>query len=237
MNNRHLTLALACVVCALAWPAPGEAVEQLEWRSNSHLRLGGGWYASPWEGMGIDGYQLGLAYHYAAGKNVLLGPVLNYTGLKAERPLQDLPSYSVSEPMLKLRVHQVRLGLKGIFSPMPRVPEPKRTRSTRGKASSPAPVWFYGAVDTGLAVHYVTERDQQGISFSETSGDWYIKPGIGVLIAPRSPLTVFVELGYTLVPTYKLREKQFNFYGAPETVDAKLNTDGIVLEAGVAYQF
>jgi hypothetical protein len=236
LKRQNLPLLLG-VVCALLLPARGEAVDDLEWRSNSHLRLGGGWYASPGEGMGLDGYQLGVAYHYAASNHVLLGPAFNYAGIKAERPLQDLPLFSDPDPALKLRIHQVRLGLKGLFSPMPREPAPQRRGARRAKATPP-PFWVYGAIDTGLAIHYVSElAGQDGTSFSDTSGDWYIKPGVGVLIAPRSPLTVFVELGYTVVPTYKLRDKQFSFYGAPTPVEAQFNTDGFVLEAGVAFQF
>lgn len=237
MKRQILPLLLG-VACALCLPARGEAVEELEWRSNSHFRLGGGWYASPGEGMGLDGFQLGVAYHYAASNHVLLGPAFNYTGLKAERALQDLPQFADPEPVLKLRIHQVRLGLKGLFSPMPREPKPQRRARGRSRQAAPPPFWFYGAIDTGLAVHYISELDSAaGASFSDSSGDWYIKPGLGVLIAPRSPLTVFVELGYTLMPTYKLRDKTFSFYGAPTQVEADFNTDGLVLEAGIAYQF
>jgi hypothetical protein len=230
VKNAPLAAALGALVLLLA-PSRAAALEELDWRSNSHLRFGAGWYASPWEGMALDGYQVGLGYHYALSPNALLGPVFNYSGLKAERPIEDLPKFSSADEDRKLRIHQTRLGLKGMLSPQ------ERLGSKRGRRSGAAPVWFYGALDTGIAFHQVSERDELGLTISDGSADWYLKPGIGALFAPRSPLTVFVEVGYTLVPTYAFTDKSFNLYGAPEPLEVDLNTDGFVLEAGLAWQF
>jgi hypothetical protein len=228
--------AFAAIAAIAIAPASGFAADKddLDWRSNSHLRLGGGWYASPWEGVGLDGFQLDVAYHYELNRFVMVGPTLSYAGMKAEIPLSDLPVYADQNPTLKLRVHQTRLGLKALASPIPRV---EKARGRHGHSSLSLPFWPYGALDTGIAIHYLTERDEENLSVSESAGDWYIKPGIGVLFSPQSPLTVFMELGYTLVPTYEPMAKRFNYYGAPERMDADLNTDGFVLEAGVAFQF
>lgn len=221
MPTLRTILMAAALAAVIAAPAPalskGDAL-------HSQLRLGAGWYASPGDGVGIGGFEVGASFLMKIAEYGLLGPDLYYTGLTGEAVLQDLPSFSNQEALSTLSIHQFRLGVKGLFNPAQKMSKVKY-------------FWPYGGIDIGLALQYVTDRGGTTVSVGDGSADLYIKPTVGVLFYPRVPFTGFIEFGYNFIPTYKFMDKKFNLYGAPTVIPVNLNTDGFVLEAGISYEF
>ena len=210
----------AFIVAALALHGAAASGESL----HSQLRLGAGWYACPGSGVGIGGFEVGSSFLVKIAEYGLLGPSLFYTGLTGEAALQDLPNYSMQDPITKLSIHQFRMGVKGLFNPAQKMNKVKY-------------FWPYGGIDIGLALQYVTDRGGTTVSVGDGSADLYLKPTLGMLFYPRVPFTGYIELGYNFIPTYKFMDKKFNLYGAPTSIPVDLNTDGFVLEAGLSYEF
>ena len=221
MTARRIVV-LVCILSVLA--LPGAALAKGGESLHSQLRLGAGWYASPGDGVGLGGFEIGSAFLVKIAEYGLLGPALFYTGLTGEAVLQDLPTYSNQEPVTHLSIHQVRLGVKGLFNPAQKMSKVKY-------------FWPYGGLDLGLAIQYVTDRGGTTVSVGDGSADFYIKPTLGVLFYPRVPFTGYLEFGYNFIPTYKFMDKKFNLYGAPTAIPVNLNTDGFVIEGGLSYEF
>ena len=208
---------------AVAEPKTEEAAASY---SHNFMRFAAGWYLSPSSNIGAGGYEVGIAYHRDISGIALLGPSFYYTGMNGSLVLSDMPRYENSPARTALSINQFRLGVKALVNPVPAWKLPRMKY-----------VWPYLGLDTGLAVHYVTDRGASSIRVNQSSADFYIKPLIGILAFPRSPLTFYVEAGYNMVPTYAFMDKRFNLYGKPDPYGASLNTDGFVLEFGLSYNF
>jgi len=187
-----------------------------------------GMVLNPWANLDFVGWQFGLSYHYQASDFALIGPSLYYHHHTGAVQLKDMPMFSLpSDYKTELALNAVRIGMQFLINPASRMSRMKY-------------MWPYFSGDIGLAIQNVSDvkTDSSHItSVSDWSGDLYIKPGVGLILYPRSKVTIYGELSYMFIPTYKFMYKEFNLYGQPTNKPMDFNTDGFILELGAFINF
>ncbi len=190
--------------------------------------LSAGMLLNPWANLDFVGYQFGLAYHYQASDFALIGPSIYYNHHNGAVNLKDMPMAALpSDYKTELALNAVRIGMQFLINPASRMSKMKY-------------MWPYFSGDIGLAIQNVSDvkTDATHITtVSDWSGDLYIKPGVGILLYPRSRVTVYGEFAYLFIPTYKFMYKEFNLYGQPINKPVDFNTDGFIFELGVFVNF
>jgi|GEM_PF-2534925 hypothetical protein len=187
-----------------------------------------GMVINPWKNLDFIGWQFGLSYHYQASDYALIGPSFYYHHHTGAMHLKDMPMVSLPpDYKTELALNAVRLGMQFLINPAARMSKMKY-------------MWPYFSGDIGLAIQNVSDvkTDATHITnVSDWSGDLYLKPGIGLLFYPRAKVTVYGELSYLFIPTYKFMYKEFNLFGQPLNKPMNFNTDGFICEIGVFVNF
>jgi len=220
----HRLRAIVYMVIILAVSGVASATESPSVKKVHNIRLGAGWYASPSNGVGVGGWEVGAAYHYNLFEYAFLGPAFYYTGMSGQKLLTDMLFYGDTPKDTRLTIQQIRLGLKGSFNPIIKLSRIKY-------------LWPYLGLDLGLAATFISDEGNTITKVSQKSADFYIKPSIGVLLFPRIPFTGYLEFGYNFVPTFAFMDKQFNYYGSPTPIGSGIGVGGFVLEAGLSVMF
>ncbi len=220
-------VTLVCLVLFVSLPLFAQA--QIKLPKEGHTaNLSAGMVINPWSNLDFIGWQFGGAYHYQASDFALIGPSLYYNHHNGSVKLKDMPMAALpSDYKTELSLNAVRIGMQFLINPASRMSKMKY-------------MWPYFSGDIGLAIQNVSDvkTDSTHItSVSDWSGDLYIKPGAGILIYPRSKVTVYGELSYLFIPTYKFMYKEFNLFGQPTNKPVDFNTDGFIAEVGVFVNF
>ncbi|MCX7943165.1 MAG: hypothetical protein N2746_01475 [Deltaproteobacteria bacterium] len=208
---------------------PLTSLSQIKLPKEGHTgSLSAGMVINPWENLDFIGWQFGGAYHYKASEYALIGPSIYYNRHKGSAKLKDMPMAALpSDYKTELVLNAVRLGMQFLINPTSRMSRMKY-------------MWPYFSGDIGLAIQNVSDvkTDATHItSVSDWSGDLYIKPGVGLLIYPRSKVTIYGEISYLFIPTYKFVYKEFNLFGQPKNRAVNFNTDAFILDIGVFVDF
>lgn len=187
-----------------------------------------GMVINPWKNLDFIGWQFGLSYHYRASDYALIGPSLYYHHHTGAAPLKDMPMYALPpDYKTELSLNAFRMGMQFLINPAARMSKMKY-------------MWPYFSGDIGLAIQNVSDvkTDSTHITtVSDWSGDLYIKPGLGILLYPRARVTVYGEMSYIFIPTYKFMYKEFNLFGQPVNKAVDFNTDSFICEIGVFVSF
>lgn len=190
--------------------------------------LSAGMVLNPWANLDFVGWQFGLAYHYQASDFAMIGPSVYYHHHGGSAKLKDMPMAALpADYKTELSLNAVRLGMQFLINPASRMSKMKY-------------MWPYFSGDIGLAIQNVSDvkTDSTHITtVSDWSGDLYIKPGAGILLYPRSKVTVYGEMSYLFIPTYKFMYKEFSYFGQPTNKPVDFNTDGFIFEIGVFVNF
>ncbi len=202
---------------------------QIKFPKEGHTaNLSAGMVINPWANLDFVGWQFGLAYHYKASDFALIGPSIYYNHHTGAVELKDMPMYALpSNYKTDLALNVMRMGMQFLINPASRMSKMKY-------------MWPYFSGDIGLAIQNVSDvkTDATHItSISDWSGDLYVKPGVGIIIYPRSKVTVYGDISYLFIPTYKFMYKEFNLFGQPKNKPVDFNTDGFILEVGVFVKF
>ncbi|MGB9600600.1 MAG: hypothetical protein ACP5QK_02005 [Myxococcota bacterium] len=190
--------------------------------------ISAGMVLNPWKNLDYIGWQFGIAYHYQASDFAMIGPAIYYHHHGGAVQLKDMPMAALPpDYKTELALNAVRIGMQFLMNPAARMSKMKY-------------MWPYFSGDIGLAIQNVSDvkTDATHITnVSDWSGDLYIKPGAGILLYPRSKVTIYVDMSYLFIPTYKFMYKEFNYFGQPTNRPIDFNTDGFIFEIGAFINF